>query len=97
MLAGLLIGVLAFQFLFEQVNKLDLKFINKIQEKTRELKRKKVVEYISMILLSGILWPLMDMMAVGYIIQGITVGIVWAFIMFLFEDTIFDNMRNTLR
>lgn len=97
MLAGLLIGVLVFQFLFEQVNKLDLKFINKIQEKTRDLKKKKVIEYVMMFVLAGLLWGIMDMIAIGYIVQGLIVGIIWALIMFLFEDTIFDNMRNTLR
>lgn len=97
MLGGLLIGVLLFQLIFEQVNKLDLKAINKIQEKTRDVKRKKLAEYGSMIVLSGIGWQVMGYLSVSYILQGLIVGIVWAFIMFLFEDTIFDNMRNTLR
>ena len=97
MLAGLLIGVLGFQFIFEQVNKLDLEFINKIQEKTREMKKKKMIQYTSMILIAAILWGIMDMLLVNYIIQGLVVGMVWALITFLFEDSVFDNMRNTLR
>lgn len=97
MLAGLLIGVLGFQFIFEQVNKLDLEFINKIQEKTREMKKKKMIQYTSMILIAAILWGGMDMLLVNYIIQGLVVGMVWALITFLFEDSVFDNMRNTLR
>lgn len=97
MLGGLLIGILALQFIFEQVNKLDLGFINRIHEKTREMKHRKTIQYASMIILAGLLWGMMDVIRVGYIWQGLIIGILWALIMFLFEDTIFDNMRNTLR
>ncbi|MBU3804851.1 MAG: hypothetical protein H9872_08875 [Candidatus Cellulosilyticum pullistercoris] len=97
MLVGLLISLIGFQFIFEQMNKIDLKVVNLIHEKTRELKHKKVIQYVIMIILAGILWSFMDIITVSYIIQGVIIGILWAFIMFLFEDTIFDNMRNTLR
>ena len=97
MLAGLLISLIGFQFIFEQMNKIDLKVVNLIHERTRALKHKKVIQYVIMILLAGILWAFMDIITVSYIIQGVIIGILWAFIMFLFEDTIFDNMRNTLR
>ena len=97
MLVGLLISLIVFQFIFEQINKVDLKIVNLIHEKTRELKNKKVIQYVVMIVLAGILWAIMDIVAIGSIVQGAIIGILWAFIMFLFEDTIFDNMRNTLR
>lgn len=97
MLVGLLISLMGFQFIFEQINKVDLKIVNLIHEKTRELKNKKVIQYVVMIVLAGILWAIMDIVAIGSIVQGAIIGVLWAFIMFLFEDTIFDNMRNTLR
>lgn len=97
MLVGLLISLIGFQFIFEQINKVDLKAVNLIHEKTRELKNKKVIQYVVMIVLAGILWAIMDIVAIGSIVQGAIIGVLWAFIMFLFEDTIFDNMRNTLR
>lgn len=97
MLVGLLISLIGCQFIFEQLNKIDLKVVNLIHEKTRELKRKKVIQYLLMIASAGILWAIMDIAVVGSIVQGVIVGGVWALIMFLFEDTIFDNMRNTLR
>lgn len=97
MLVGLLISLMGFQFIFEQINKIDLKVVNLIHEKTRELKSKKVIQYVVMIILAGILWAIMDIVAIGSIVQGAIIGVLWAFIMFLFEDTIFDNMRNTLR
>lgn len=97
MLVGLLISLMGFQFIFEQINKIDLKVVNLIHEKTRELKSKKVIQYVVMIVLAGILWAIMDIVAIGSIVQGAIIGVLWAFIMFLFEDTIFDNMRNTLR
>lgn len=97
MLVGLLISLIVFQFIFEQINKVDLKIVNLIHEKTRELKNKKVIQYVVMIVLAGILWAIMDIVAIGSIVQGAIIGVLWAFIMFLFEDTIFDNMRNTLR
>lgn len=97
MLVGLLISLMGFQFIFEQINKVDLKIVNLMHEKTRELKNKKVIQYVVMIVLAGILWAIMDIVAIGSIVQGAIIGVLWAFIMFLFEDTIFDNMRNTLR
>lgn len=97
MLVGLLIGVLVFQFILEQINKADLEFINKIHNKIREIKHKRVIQYGIMIVLAGVAWGGMDILGVGYIIQGLIVGILWAFIIFLFEDSIFDHMRNTLR
>lgn len=97
MLVGLLISLIGCQFIFEQLNKIDLKVVNLIHEKIRELKRKKVIQYLLMIASAGILWAIMDIAVVGSIVQGVIVGVLWALIMFLFEDTIFDNMRNTLR
>lgn len=97
MLVGLVVSLMGFQFIFEQIHKMDLNVVNGINEKTRELKNKKVIQYVLMIVSAGILWAIMDIVAVGPIVQGLIIGILWAFIMFLFEDTIFDNMRNTLR
>ena len=97
MLIGLLISLIAFQLIFEQINKLDLKIVNLIHEKTRDLKKKKVIQYAIMIISAGILWAIMDTIAISPIVQGAIIGLLWAFIIFLFEDTVFDNMRNTLR
>ena len=97
MLAGLLIGLIGFQFIFEQVNKIELKGVSNLHEKTRELKNKAKIQYGSMIISAGILWAMMDGIGVNGIIQGLIIGVIWALIMFVFEDTIFDNMRNTLR
>ena len=97
MLIGLLISLIAFQLIFEQINKLDLKIVNLIHEKTRDLKKKKIIQYAIMIISAGILWAIMDIIAISPIVQGAIIGLLWAFIIFLFEDTVFDNMRNTLR
>lgn len=97
MLVGLLVSLMGFQFIFEQIHKMDLNVVNGIHEKTRELKNKKVIQYVLMIVSAGILWTIMDIVAVSSIVQGLIIGILWAFIIFLFEDSIFDNMRNTLR
>lgn len=97
MLVGLLVSLMGFQFIFEQIHKMDLNVVNEIHKKTRELKNKKVIQYVLMSVSAGILWTIMDIVVVGSIVQGLIIGILWAFIIFLFEDSIFDNMRNTLR
>lgn len=97
MLVGLLVGVIGFQVVLERINFSNLKFVNSIQLKTRELKAKKVIQYASMLVIGGVLWGLMARTPLGAIPQGAIVGIIWAIIMFLFEDTMFDNARNTLR
>lgn len=97
MLTGLLIGLIGFQFIFEQINKVELKSINYLHETIRTFKNKKKIQYGSMIILAALLWTIMGVVEVSGILQGLIVGILWALIMFLFEDTIFDNMRNTLR
>ena len=97
MLAGLVIGVIGFQFIFEQINKLDFKVINKVQEKTRAFRNKTKLQYGIMIILTALLWVAMQKVGINSILQGLMIGVLWAFIMFVFEDTIFDSMRNTLR
>lgn len=97
MLVGLLIGVIGFQVILERINFSDLNFVNSMQLKTRKLKAKKVMQYGSMLAIGGILWGLMARTPLGAIPQGLIVGIIWAIIMFIFEDTMFDNARNTLR
>ncbi|MBP3887219.1 MAG: hypothetical protein J6F30_06155 [Cellulosilyticum sp.] len=97
MLVGLLVGVIGFQFVLERMNFSNVKFVNSMQLKTRELKAKKVIQYASMLVIGGILWGLMARTPLGAIPQGAIVGVIWAIIMFIFEDTMFDNARNTLR
>ena len=50
-----------------------------------------------MLIIGGILIRLMATSHLGNIPQGIIVGMIWAMIMFTFEDTMFDRARNTLR
>ena len=97
MLASLLIGLIGFQFIFEQVNKMEFKGISDLHERTRALKNKSKIQYAIMIVSAGVLWAVMGGIGVRGILQGLVIGILWAFIMFVFEDSIFDNMRNTLR
>lgn len=97
MLVGLLIGLIGFQFILEQVNKIELKVISDLHERIRSFKNKTKIQYASMIISAGILWAIMDGVGIRGILQGLVIGILWASLMFVFEDTIFDNMRNTLR
>lgn len=97
MLVGLLIGVIGFQFLFERLNIGNIGVLQSLQEKTRGLKHKSLVQYALMLIVGGLFWGLMAQSPLGSIPQGLIVGIIWAVIMFIFEDTMFDNARNTLR
>lgn len=97
MLVGLLIGVLGFQFVFERINLSRIELIHSLQEKTRGVKHKKLIEYAIMLGVGGIIWSILAKTSIGGIPQGFIVGVIWAVIMVIFEDTMFDNARNSLR
>ena len=97
MILALLIGVFGTQYALEHTNVAKFEFITKMQVKVREIKHKKILEYGFMFIISAILWLVLSLMKVGGIFQGLIVGVIWGLIMFIFEDTIFDNARNTLR
>ena len=97
MIVGLLVGVIGFQFIFEKINLGRTGVIQNLQQRTRTLKHKNLIQYASMLIIGGILIRLMATSHLGNIPQGIIVGMIWAMIMFTFEDTMFDRARNTLR
>lgn len=97
MLKWLLIGFFGVQFILERTNVANVKVVQNIQIRTRNLKSKKLIQYGVMIVVGGILWGLMMQSTLGDASQGLIVGMIWAIIMFMFESTIFDNARNTLR
>lgn len=96
-LLGLIVGMIAGQFLLEQVNKLDLPVVNNIHNKTRALRPKKVIEYGLMLVVGMLTFALLSRVNPPILMRGIVVGLVWSVIVFCFEDTFFDNARNTLR
>lgn len=97
MIVGLLIGVFGTQYILEHTNLAKFDAISQMQAKTRDIKHKRILEYGIMFVISAILWIALTLTKMGLMFQGFIVGIVWGFIMFIFEDTIFDNARNTLR
>lgn len=97
MLVGLLVGVLGFQFIFERTNVSRFKVIQTLQKKLRGIKYKQIIEYGCMLVIGGVIWSILAKTHLGSIPQGFIVGIIWAAIMMIFEDTMFDNARNSLR
>ena len=97
MILALLIGVFGTQYVLEHTNVAKFELIEKMEVKVREIKHKKIIEYGSMLIISAVLWMVLSLMKVSGIFQGVIVGVIWGLIMFIFEDTIFDNARNTLR
>ena len=96
-LIGLIIGMIIGQILLERVNNLDLHFINNIHSRTRNLRPKKVIEYGLMLVLAMVILGVISVLNLPVMVRGLIIGGVWAIIVFCFEDTCFDNARNTLR
>ncbi|MBE6023908.1 MAG: hypothetical protein E7231_11885 [Cellulosilyticum sp.] len=97
MLVGLIVGLIGAEFILEHTNIAQVNFVQELQRKTRGLKVKKVIEYGLLLIVSIVLWGLMAQSVLGTIPQGMIVGIIWALVRFVFEDTVFDQARNTLR
>lgn len=92
---GLLAGAIAMNFIGEAIN--ELKFVEAIHKKTRDLKHKKIWQY-------GIFFILvvLEVLVVGPydihdLAQGAILGSLLGVVNFIFEDSLYDRARNTLR
>lgn len=85
------------EFVFEQWNQSSLEPFEKLQAKTRYLNKKRVWHYSSLlVVLTGTI-VLCYKLHIHIGIINVSVGLVIALFNTLFENTVYDKMRNTLR
>lgn len=95
---GIVIGLVLFGFLCEEFNKMEIKLLEALQKKTRGLlKKKKMYQYISFGIVAIITLSITVPVGIGDLVQGFLLGAMWAFNDFIFEDSLFDKLRNNLR
>ncbi|QEH67393.1 hypothetical protein QTL86_18495 [Cellulosilyticum sp. ST5] len=95
---GILLGFISFSFLCEGFNKMEIKVFESLQKKTRALlKKKKVYQYTIFGVLAIIALFITVLVGAGEFPQGFLLGTIWALIDFVFEDSLFDKLRNNLR
>ena len=88
---------LAFEFLFEKLNQSKLEPFEKIQAKTRYLSKKRVWQCGALMLALVIVFLLGALINMNSLILTFLLGLTLAIINTIFESTVFDQMRNTLR
>lgn len=93
----ILITSWAVGWILEQLNQSKLEPFEKIQAKTRYLNKKKVWKYSILSVAMLVVCTLSLMMGMPMLVIDVLLGIVVAVIDMIFESTIFDQMRNTLR
>lgn len=84
-------------WLLEKLNQSKLEPFEKIQAKTRYLSKKKVWKYSLLIVTMVTVCTFSLMMDMQMMVINVLLGITVAVIDVIFESTIFDQMRNTLR
>ncbi len=95
---GILLGLVSFSFLCEGFNKMEIKLFESLQKKTRALlKKKKMYQYTIFGLVAIITLFITVLVGFGELPQGFLLGTIWAFNDFIFEDSLFDKLRNNLR
>ena len=77
---------------------MEIKVFESLQKKTRALlKKKKVYQYTIFGVLAIMALFITVLVGTGEIPQGFLLGTIWALIDFIFEDSLFDKLRNSLR
>lgn len=95
---GIIIGVVSFGFLCEGLNKMEIKLFEALQKKTRSLlKKKKIYQYCSFGIVAIIALFIAVLVGISELPQGFLLGTLWALNDFIFEDSVFDKLRNNLR
>lgn len=95
---GIVIGLISFGFLCEGLNKMEIRVFEAVQKRTRALlKKKKVYQYVTFGVVAIIILFITVLVGAGELSQGFILGTIWAFNDFIFEDSIFDKLRNNLR
>ena len=95
---GIIVGLISFSFLCEGFNKMEIKVFESLQKKTRGLlKKKKIYQYTIFGIMAIIALFITVLVGAGEFPQGFLLGTIWAFVDFVFEDSLFDKLRNTLR
>ena len=93
----IIVSDLVFEFLFEKLNQSKLEPFEKIQAKTRYLSKKRVLQCGSLMLALVIVFLLGALINMNSLILTFLLGLTLAIINTIFESTVFDQMRNTLR
>ncbi len=95
---GIIIGMICFCFLGEGLNKMEIRGLKFLQKKTRELlKKKKLYQYSSFGILAIIALFVTARIDIGGFLQGFLLGVIWGVMELIFEDSLFDKLRNNLR
>ena len=93
-----IIGMISFGFLGECFNKMEVRALVSLQEKTRRLLvRKKIYQYSTLGILVVIVLFVTGLTHIGGFLQGFLVGSTWGLTNLIFEDSLFDKLRNNLR
>ena len=93
----IIVSDLVFEFLFEKLNQSKLEPFEKIQAKTRYLSKKRVWQGGALMLALVIVFLLGALINMNSLILTFLLGLTLAIINTIFESTVFDQMRNTLR
>ena len=93
----ILIVEIMFEMLLEKINQTKLEPFEKLQAKTRYLNKKKVWRYTFLIVILLGIWFLSKRMGLSILAMSIMAGILISVLNTIFESTIYDQMRNTLR
>ena len=95
---GIIIGMICFCFFGEGLNKMDIKGLEFLQKKTRELLKKKMLyQYSTFGILAIIALFVTVRINIGGFLQGFLLGAIWSVVELIFEDNLFDKLRNNLR
>lgn len=90
--------MICFCFLGEGLNKMEIRGLKFLQKKTRELlKKKKLYQYSSFGILAIIALFVTARIDIGGFLQGFLLGVIWGVMELIFEDSLFDKLRNNLR
>ena len=88
---------LAFEFIFEKLNQSKLEPFEKVQSKTRYLSKKKVWQCVILMVSLVVIFMIGTLINMHSLVLTLLLGLTLAIINTIFESTIFDQMRNTLR
>lgn len=97
LIIGLLVGGVSFTFLCEGLIRSGFTGFEGLQKKTRDMKNKKIWEYALFVMIGMVILTLAIVIGLGELPQGFILGTLYALFSVIFEDSVFDRLRNTLR
>lgn len=88
---------IVFEVLLEKLNQSKQEPFEKLQAKIRYIRKKKVWYYATLLIVLVIGNTLANTLNIGLVATGVLLGVLVALTNTIFENTMFDSMRNTLR